>query len=50
MPFDRPQYFIQQPPGVKGIVKKGINPKAKAILDDIIGKTASDDYATEFAN
>jgi len=25
-------------------VKKGINPKAKAILDDILGKTAADEY------
>ena len=28
-------------------MKKGINPKAKAILDDILGKTASDEYKEE---
>jgi len=46
-PFDRPVYVMQQPTGVSGIVKKGINPKAKAILDDILGKTASDEYVAE---
>lgn len=45
MPFNRPKYMISQPVGVKSIVKQGINPKAKAILDDILGKTASDQYA-----
>jgi hypothetical protein len=25
------------------VKKKGINPKAKAILDDILGKTAADE-------
>lgn len=44
MPIKRPKYFIQQQAGVQGIVKQGINPKAKAILDDILGKQASDDY------
>jgi len=44
MPFDRPVYFYQQPAGVSGIVKKGINPKAKAILEDILGKSAAEDY------
>lgn len=48
VPLNRPQYFIQQPAGVNSIVKKGINPKAKAILDDILGKTASDEYAENF--
>lgn len=43
-PFDRPAYVYQQPSGVSGIFKKGINPKAKAILEDIIGKTAAEDY------
>jgi len=43
-PFDRPIYMYQQPPGVSGIFKKGINPKAKAILEDILGKTAADEY------
>ena len=28
-------------------MKKGINPKAKAILDDILGKTAADEYKAE---
>ena len=36
--------MYQQPANVSGIFKKGINPKAKAILEDIIGKTAADDY------
>jgi hypothetical protein len=36
------------PTGVSGIVKKGINPKAKAILDDILGKTAADEYQKSF--
>jgi hypothetical protein len=31
-------------------VKKGINPKAKAILDDILGKTAADEYQKEFTD
>ena len=48
VPLNRPQYFIQQPSGVNSIVKKGINPKAKAILDDILGKAASDEYAQNF--
>jgi hypothetical protein len=43
-PFDRPVYMFSNPAGVSGIVKKGINPKAKAILDDILGKTAADEY------
>jgi len=25
-------------------MKKGINPKAKAILEDILGKSAADEY------
>jgi len=32
---------------VKSIVKKGINPKAKAILEDIIGKQAANEYEAE---
>jgi len=36
--------MYQHPAGVSSIFKKGINPKAKAILEDIIGKTAADDY------
>ena len=44
-PFTRPAYIMIQPQGVNSIVKKGINPKAKAILDDILGKTASDEYS-----
>lgn len=47
-PFDRPIYMYQQPAGVSGIFKKGINPKAKAILDDILGKTAADEYQKDF--
>jgi hypothetical protein len=47
-PFSRPAYIMIQPAGVNSIVKKGINPKAKAILDDILGKTASDEYAKNF--
>lgn len=43
-PFDRPVYFFKQPDGVNSIVKKGINPKAKAILEDILGKTAANEY------
>lgn len=44
-PFDRPVYqFAGNPPGVTGIFKKGINPKAKAILEDILGKSAADEY------
>jgi hypothetical protein len=43
-PFDRPTYYFAQPHGVNSIVKKGINPKAKAILEDILGKTAADEY------
>jgi len=34
-------------PQTGGVMKKGINPKAKAILDDILGKTASDEYKAE---
>ena len=49
-PFDRPAYIYAQPTGVQGIVKKGINPKAKAILDDILGKPAADDYQEQFNN
>lgn len=49
-PFDRPAYVMMQPTNVPGIVKKGINPKAKAILDDILGKTASDEYQKEQEN
>jgi len=44
IPFDRPTYYFKQPEGVNSIVKKGINPKAKAILEDILGKTAADEY------
>ena len=29
---------------MSSIVKKGINPKAKAILEDILGKQAAEDY------
>jgi len=32
---------------LQGIFKKGINPKAKAILEDILGKTAADEYHKE---
>ena len=28
-------------------MKKGINPKAKAILDDILGTAASDEYSKQ---
>ena len=48
-PFDRPVYYYQQPAGLSGIFKKGINPKAKAILEDLIGKNASDSYHAEQA-
>ena len=44
-PLDRPVYFFTQPTGVSGIVKKGINPKAKAILEDILGKQAAEEYS-----
>ena len=44
VPFDRPTYYYTQPAGVTSIVKKGINPKAKAILEDILGKQAADEY------
>lgn len=43
-PFNRPQYYFTQPGGISSIVKKGINPKAKAILEDIMGKVAADEY------
>jgi protein phosphatase 1 regulatory subunit 7 len=46
-PFDRPVYQFSNPAGVTGIFKKGINPKAKAILEDILGKQAADDYHKE---
>ena len=46
-PFDRPLYFYKQPDGVNSIVKKGINPKAKAILEDILGTWAADEYHKE---
>ena len=46
-PFDRPIYYYKQPEGLNSIVKKGINPKAKAILEDILGKTAADEYQKE---
>ena len=46
-PFDRPTYQWNTPAGVTGIFKKGINPKAKAILEDILGKTAADEYHQE---
>ena len=46
-PFNRPTYHFAQPPGVNSIVKKGINPKAKAILEDILGKTAADEYTQQ---
>ena len=48
-PFDRPVYYYQQPEGLSGIFKKGINPKAKAILEDLIGKSAADTYHAEQA-
>ena len=48
VPFDRPTYFIQQPSGVNSIVKKGMNPKAQAILADIIGKQNAEEYQKEF--
>lgn len=32
---------------MQSIFKKGINPKAKAILEDILGKTAADEYHKE---
>ena len=44
-PFERPVYMYAPQPG--GVMKKGINPKAKAILDDILGKTAADEYKEE---
>lgn len=44
-PFERPVYMYQ--PQANGVMKKGINPKAKAILDDILGKTAADEYKAE---
>ena len=43
--FERPVYMYQ--PQANGVMKKGINPKAKAILDDILGKTAADEYKAE---
>jgi len=46
-PFDRPIYTYIQPSNVNSIFKKGINPKAKAILEDILGKTAADEYHAE---
>ena len=46
-PLDRPTYQFTQPTGLQGIFKKGINPKAKAILEDILGKTAADEYHKE---
>lgn len=46
-PFNRPTYYFAQPAGVNSIVKKGINPKAKAILEDILGKTAADEYQAD---
>ena len=46
-PFDRPAYVFMQPSGVQSIVKKGINPKAKAILEDILGKAASEEYVKQ---
>ena len=42
VPFDRPVYMFATP--ANSIMKKKINPKAKAILDDILGKEASDQY------
>lgn len=46
-PLDRPTYQFANPTGLTGIFKKGINPKAKAILEDILGKTAADEYHKE---
>lgn len=46
-PFDRPAYIYEQPKGIVSGLKKGINPKAKAILEDILGKQAADEYAKE---
>ena len=46
-PLDRPVYEFTNPAGITGIFKKGINPKAKAILEDILGKTAADEYHKE---
>lgn len=43
-PFDRPMYMYTQPLGVESIFKKGINPKAKAILQDLLGQKAADHY------
>jgi hypothetical protein len=43
-PINRPIINVSQPAGVKGIVKKGINPKAKAILSDIMGKDVAEQY------
>lgn len=48
-PLDRPTYQFANPSGLTGIFKKGINPKAKAILEDILGKTAADEYHQEQA-
>ena len=36
IPFDRPVYMYSNQP--HSIIKKGINPKAKAILEDILGQ------------
>jgi len=46
-PMDRPIYTFSNPSGLQGIFKKGINPKAKAILEDILGKPAADEYHKE---
>lgn len=45
--MDRPMYTFSNPTGIQGIFKKGINPKAKAILEDILGKNAADEYHAE---
>lgn len=42
IPFDRPTYMYSYQP--QSIIKKGINPKAKAILEDILGKEAATEY------
>ena len=42
IPFDRPVYMYSNQP--HSIIKKGINPKAKAILEDILGQQAAKEY------
>ena len=46
MPTNRPKYFIK--PQANSIIKQGINPKAQAILADILGEQSAKDYAEDF--